>query len=526
MSAMKKIFSNVTSKWFWGTGLIVLTVISCQKHFNSDFSLPRQFKPGDINIDARETEAILTWVRSQFTTGKDVTYTVEVSQDSTFQGTIVDSKTVSTPSDTLTDDVLQPRQNYYARVKANALGTTAESGWVVSAAFMITGEQIFEPVQPSDIIDIAVILKWRATPGLTKIVVTPSGGSPVEVTLDANDIAAGQKIVNGLTPATMYTAEIFAGTKSKGITSFTTQATVAGSNIIDLRNSSDPLVLVDTLPQIADGSIVLLQRGMVYDIPTGYTFDRSVTIMSGLGFGAQAVLSLGSNFDASGNIDSLNFYDVTIANNGTSYFMNVGNVAVIGRIDIENCVTQGVYSNSFIRLKTSGDVINKLYINNCIIDSFGISAKYAVLYANASSNAKIDDIEIHNSTFYSLYYFVRQDGVSTSSLVIDNCTFNDLINQGGYFVRYSGSFPPTFQISNCIFGKTGDPANSNGTAGTPNVSNSYSTSDFVLTSNPISGLTAYSGASTDLFADPANGDFSIKDSNFAGRNSAGDPRWR
>jgi hypothetical protein len=248
--------------------------------------------------------------------------------------------------------------------------------------------------------------------------------------------------------------------------------------------------------------------------------------MSGLGFGAQAVLSLGSNFDASGNIDSLNFYDVTIANNGTSYFMNVGNVAVIGRIDIENCVTQGVYSNSFIRLKTSGDVINKLYINNCIIDSFGISAKYAVLYANASSNAKIDDIEIHNSTFYSLYYFVRQDGVSTSSLVIDNCTFNDLINQGGYFVRYSGSFPPTFQISNCIFGKTGDPANSNGTAGTPNVSNSYSTSDFVLTSNPISGLTAYSGASTDLFADPANGDFSIKDSNFAGRNSAGDPRWR
>jgi hypothetical protein len=526
---MKKILNNKSVKWIFLSGMLAVTIISCQKHFDPDFTLPHQFKPGDINIDAGETQAILSWLPSLFTTGQSVTYTVEVSKDSTFQGTIVDTKIVNTPADTLTDDVLEPRQNYFARVKANASNNTAESGWVVSAAFMITGEQIFLSISPSDIIDIAVILKWSPNPDVTKIVLTPSGGSPFDVMLDASDVAAEQKMITGLTPSTLYTAEIFAGTKSKGLTSFTTQSSLSGNNIIDLRSIVDNAsVLNDTLPQIPDGSIVLLERGLVYDLPSGYTFDQSVTITSGLGFGPQAVLSLGSNFDASGNIDSLSFNDVTIANNGASYFMNVSNVTVISKLSLENCITEGVYSNSFIRLKTAGDEITSLYINNCIIDSFGIAAKYAVLYANASSSAKIDNIEIHNSTFYSFYYFVRQDGITGSSLIIDNCTFNDMINQGGYFVNYSGTFPATFEISNCIFGKTSDPANSNGIkpAGNASVSNSYSTTDFIFSANPIAGITAYGGAYTDLFANPDNGDFTIKDNSFAGRNSAGDPRWR
>jgi hypothetical protein len=187
-------------------------------------------------------------------------------------------------------------------------------------------------------------------------------------------------------------------------------------------------------------------------------------------------------------------------------------------------------------LKTSGDEITRLTMNNCIIDSFGVGAKYSLFFANANSNAKIENIEITNSTFYRLYQFIRQDGVTTSSAVIDNCTFNDLVNQGGYFINYS-IFPATFQIKNSIFGKTGDATNSNWikSSGNFTLTNCYYTSDCLFSANKIvdeatppapkySGISAYAGASTDLFTGPASGDFKIKDDSF--KKEAGDPRWR
>ena len=208
--------------------------------------------------------------------------------------------------------------------------------------------------------------------------------------------------------------------------------------------------------------------------------------------------------------------------------MNIGHETVIGNVKVENCTTSGVFNNSFIRLKTAGAEITNLLINNCIIDSFGIGAKYAVIYANASSKALIDNITIQNSTFYSFYYFVRQDGITGTSLNINNCTFNDMINNGGYFINYSGTFPSKFNIMNTILGSTIDPTNANGikSSGNAVLSNTYMTFDCVFSANPITGANSYSGKAADLFTDPANGNFKIKDNSFAGKSTAGDPRWR
>ena len=40
-----------------------------------------------------------------------------------------------------------------------------------------------------------------------------------------------------------------------------------------------------------------------------------------------------------------------------------------------------------------------------------------------------------------------------------------------------------------------------------------------------SGVTNYPGASTVLWTDPANGNFTFKDDGFIGKSTAGDPRW-
>jgi hypothetical protein len=67
-----------------------------------------------------------------------------------------------------------------------------------------------------------------------------------------------------------------------------------------------------------------------------------------------------------------------------------------------------------------------------------------------------------------------------------------------------------------------------GTSTTVSAVNSYSTSDFIITTAAaqIPGLVSYPNTAASLFEDPDNGNFKIKDASFAGKNSAGDPRWR
>jgi hypothetical protein len=511
--------------------LLTVVIISCKKVTLERFTPNRMFTPTSITITGGDTAAVISWPASLFSAGSGVTYTLQISQDSTFQAAPALTLKVDSTAAVVTDDVIKDRTPYFARVKANATSTSAESGWVASTTkFSLVGVQIFHPVQSSDVIDNAVILNWTSTEGVNKIIFTKANGDTMQIPVTADENTAGQALVEGLSAGTKYTAEIFAGNKSKGLLNFTTKAPVTGNNVIDLRLINDrPSVLFDTLSQITDGAIVLLKRGLTYTIPSAYTFDKSVSIRSGLGFGNPAELLLSGNFDASGNIDSLNFSDLNIVTDGNAaYFMNIGHATLIGNVKVENCTTKGVFNNSFIRLKTSGAEIKNLLINNCIIDSFGIGAKYAVLYASGSSKALIDNITIQNSTFYSIYYFIRQDGITGTSLNINNCTFDNMINQGGYFVNYSGTFPSTFNIMNTILGSTLDPTNANGikSSGNAALSNTYTTSDCVFSANPITGANSYPGTADNLFKDPGNGDFTIKDNSFAGKNTAGDPRWR
>lgn len=511
--------------------LLAMTVYACQKKPIERFVPNRMFTPTAINFDTGDTSVVISWPASLFSAGSGVTYTLQISQDSTFQGTPALSIVVDSTAKILTDDSLQDRVAYFARIKANKTDKAAESGWVTSTtSFKLIGVQIFHPVQSSDIIDNSVILNWDPTPGVDKLLFTAANGDTMSVPVTSAQNDQGQKIVSGLKASTTYNAEIFAGTKNKGLVTFTTKSKVTGDNVIDLRGIEDrPEVLFDTLSQIPAGSIVLLERGLTYNIPSAYVLDKSVTIMSGLGFSSPATLLLSNNFDATGNIDSLKFSDITIANDGNaSYFMNIGNATTINKLIVRNVTTSGEFNNSFIRLKKAGADIKNLLIDNCIIDSFGIAAKYAVLYANASSSAVIENITVQNSTFSYFYYFVRQDGVTGVSLNINNCTFNNMINNGGYFVNYSGTFPTTFTINNSILGRTIDPSNANGikSSGNATLSNTYATSDDVFSANPISGAIAYPNTAANLFANPQQGDFTIKDPGFAGKNTAGDPRWR
>lgn len=540
---MKKNYSFFSFHWLFFSVLVLATAISCTKIDNSvkEANLPRQFTPGDISIDKTQTVATLSW--SHVFSTKATTYTIQLSQDSTFSGTPVFEKVIDSNQVTLTDSVLQPRQIYFARVKANAIGSSSESSWVTSNSFSISGEQIFHSLAVSDIIDNGVLLKWNPTDGLTTIVLTKlTDNTTKTINLSAADLTANQRIISGLSSNTPYSVEIFSGSKSRGYLEFTTSAPLTG-NVVDLRDfTGRPTLLMDTLPVVPAGSIILLKRGETYDISSTTTIDKTISIRSGadLTIGTPATLYFTSNFNfGSGtNIDSIEFNDLYIYSSsyGGKYVFNTTNDATIGKIKFLNSKIE--IFRGIVRLQKGNTTVSNYVIDNCIIDSI---SNYAILTVDNAA-CKVNDVSISNSTIYKAERVVVSSKNILNSVTINNCTFNEApYSNGTYYIVDAGSGVVNggVNISNSIFGRGKTNGDSTGIrdirvgAGTTvNSSFNYKTSDRIssldASSQPINPLTpilSYSGTSYDLWLDPDAGNFKIKDVSFAGKNSAGDPRW-
>lgn len=528
------------------TIVLMTFAVSCNKKYDPEIQLPRQFKPGTVTVQSGETQATITWGASLFS-ATNTTYTVEVSQDTTFpQGSVVFRKTVDTAAVVVTDDSIGIRKDYYARIKANANGSTAASGWVLSPIIRLSGEQVFMSLSASDIIDNGVLLKWRTTPGLVRIVITPEGGTPFTVNLTPTDLTAERRIITGLTANTNYSAEIFDATKSKGYLTFRTAAPLSG-NLIDLRGiTGRPSVLADTLPLIADGSTVILKRGETYTISATLNLSKAVKIISGpdLADPNRAIISMPANFNivAGSTIGYIDFQDIALIGTDytSKYVFNINAASTISRISFEGCrmeIFRGV-----VRLQTAAINLGEFRVNNCIIDSI---ANYGVINADVAS-CKVDNISIRNSTIYKTEKVVTSSKPTAGSIsvVIDNCTFNEAPignSTSSYIVDY-GSFNVAngISITNCILGK-GKPNGTNievrdvraGTGTTISSANNYVTSDHTVVvpvppavSTALSPVISYSGTSFTLWQDPLNGNFRFADNTFPGRNSSGDPRWR
>ncbi len=505
-------------------------------------NLPRLFTPVGITLTLAETQVKIEWSPSLFSQDKAVQYIVEISKDSTFQAAADFTTSVDTTVVVVTDADIAVRQRYFARVKADATGASIGSGWFTSEGFSMTGEQIFVvPVPESDIIDRAVILRWTTTPGVTKIVITPPAGPSVDIPLSAADNTAGMKLIENLQSNTVYFAEIFAGAISKGFLSFTTKETITGSSVIDLRGIANrPSVLEDTISVVPSGSIIILKRGLTYTLSSTNYVDRSFTILSGADFISDlATIYFTSNFNLldGSNIDSITFKDLNLEsdNYGSRYVFNINTTGTIGKVNFENI--RGHRFRGWFRCQNggAGTQVNEVNIMNCVIDSL---REYALVTTN-NSNA-VANIYVANSTVYSARRVIDHRSAGSNSITFENCTFYRLpggnTSGSNYFIDLSSNNSANpITLTNCIFGQSWDelgqgndvPGIRTGSSTTVSVSNSYQAADFVSTnmSYQIPGLVPYTGSSYDLFTDPDNGDFSIKDGGFAGRGNSGDPRW-
>ncbi len=513
----------------------ILVFLACEKE--EEFGITRLFRPvtNQDDIISGGNWILISW---QSIKGA-VSYTVEISRD-TF-------KTIDVSVDVDTNYVLFDDLEWYTlyqiQLKANASDSKYDSK-MAYAGEKRTAKFPTILITPSEdfVTDVAAIVKWISSgedPTTIKVYKTEDNSLAKEVELTTDDIAAEERIVSGLSPSTQYTIYIYSGEIVRGWELYETKVPfLTGDNGIDLRSfEDDPMILWDTLNKVPDGSVVILKRGMTYSIPSGYSIGNSVTVLSGYDFISElATIDIGSSFDIMSNstIDSIVFKDLNLKGvYATGYVFNISTDCTIGKLKFESC--RGQIFRGFTRLKDpTAASINTFSINDCIIDSL---AGYGLVNVDNAADM-IENIIVTNSTVYNAQkVFVSK--ANTNSVIIKDCTFNELPFGGNYFIdwRDGGGVLQPIKLTDCIIGMSKDNAGNNDARGyrgevgtTIDVSGTYVTTDFIST-NPsyiIPNLIQYEGTSLDLWMNPDSevGDFNIKDSNFDGKRNSGDPRWR
>ena len=516
----------------------IIMVAGCKKEETLP-EAPRLFRP----VVSGEIVGSGNWLSASWTKVKGATgYTAEISRD-TFK-TVTKSVTVETNSATFEN--LEWLTIYQVQVRANASVETKNSGFsLLGARKTEKFPSIMATPASEDILDKALLMHWTnkdAAVTNMKVTLKSDGSLAKEVTLDANDITNQYKVIGGLLPKTTYIVTLYSETTVRGFETITTkEQIITGTNIVDLSQETNADVLTSAyLTSLTPGSVVILKRGMVYNITGTVNIDKSVSFVSEVTFFAPpAKLNLAGNFNIVASataIPEISFKTLHLIGNAVDgyagkYVFNINTACAIDKITFDDCKIKAV--RGVLRAQ-AGPKITAVSINNCLIDSIN---GYGVVNCDNAS-ASIQDVSLTNSTVSDAQKLLVSKS-NNNSVLIENCTFYAVPMSANYFLDYNTFTTANgITIKNSIF-SVGKPSTAtppvylvNGfRPATANITTAgnFKTSDLVWAgtgTTALPGLEEYSGAATALFKDPANDDFTIIDSKFAGKSTAGDPRWR
>lgn len=542
---------------------LALSATSCTdgNDWDVDGSLSRLFGlNGDkITVETAETSATVTF--SAFTSKAVPSpeyYVFEVSKDSLYEGVenaniikFGEDKTLTSSPVVLSG--LDGDSKYYMRVKAMS-STSNESKWVYykdGSSFKTKAEQIFNNVEATDLFEDHVNLSW--TPGADVTHITYANTNDAEniqtINLTDEEKAAGKYTLGGLNPTSTYTITIYKNDVKRGQLQVTTPAAMPAANFKYSLASDVTVISQDLIDEIAEKAKAAAGNETNYSatigIPAGakvalYGINDSdggktnVTIPDGMSVtffglagGDAPTINLDKNFDIAGSHAFIKFQNVKLEENGAGYFINQSKACTVSEFTLENCEVSNL-KTSFFRLQGSdAKSIGKLTLKNSIFTK--LCAGYGFIHVDAGSGAgHVDNVEIDGCTFNSICVtgkvFIFSKKTDMQDITIKNSTFYNCNGNGQYFVDFNTNTfgPSTFTIENCIFGKSADEAtNKNIRSKTPaTVANSFRTTDFFKV---IKGVNDTEFSSTQLFKDPANGNFTIKAGTL--KEKAGDPRW-
>lgn len=528
-----------------GAGALVLLMAGCKdgNDWDTDGSYNRMFAPtGDITVERYDTKAAISF---KAVAGAK-SYEVELNTDSLYLDEVSSTsilQTFTTASDTVRG--LVGETNYYLRVRAIS-DDKPNSKWLYYKTgsgrgyFTTLAEQLFYDLTAEDVEDGVLHLSWIAGSEVTKIVVLANGEELFDFLLSAEEIAAGHYDLVGLAPTTTYTIQLFNGDSKRGSLNVTTPASMPAADFKYTLDASVDVISQDLMNEIAEQAKIAAGSETNYSatigIPAGATIDihgtseagdatsvkipdgMSVTFF-GLSGGETPVINLSKSLDIRGSHAYVRLENVNIKDGGCQYFINQSEGCTLGELSFTD-VSLTDMARSWVRLQGSAaKSIEQILVDGCTVTNQG-SGAYALFYFN-SADYTVGNLIVKNSTFNTLKHsFTDCRSAKINGIEVSNCTFYNIIGAGRYFVDAQNVNVPIKLIS-VIFAKTATETSKGVREGIVESSNSYFTSDFILSSNKFTVDQAFEGSATDLFKDPENGDFTLKVSSV----TAGDPRW-
>lgn len=446
----------------------LLLTLACDKsgELFKEFNPDRMFMPsGEIKSESGETEVKLTWGKALNTETAD--YVVEISKDTLFTNGALFTFDTDTAGIVLTDQEIEVRVKYFARVRTAETAQSETSHWLHSNGFSIRGKQLFHILDEQiDLQDRSVRLTWRPDETATRIAIAvpreeidEDTGQPrfdivEQITLTAEEIEAGERLIEGLEPETNYMALLFADDVSIGQLAFTTKAT---SNFtIEVTPDDD---LAQVIADAEDQAVIGLHPG-VYDL-TGSVVrieNKHITLGSVSGNPTNTIVNP-RGFELRGDGSGVHFHDLTVDMLGVegNYLVDMqGTPTTFTSINIQGCRIHGI-GRALVRGSRGSNRtqrIDYIRVENSIVQDN--DQDYALFELQ---NLEMNRFELVNSTFNRLSTnILRYDiniGTPGASILIDHCTINAFGNTGNRRPLMDVNTPADIVISNSILANSG-----------------------------------------------------------------------
>lgn len=541
---MKNIKNILNTVVVMTVGFSSLSSCTDSNDWRVDSAFNRLFGTKDISLDIYDTKVGVTFTQVQ----DAKVYQVELNTDSLYLDDVSENSIVTTftgTPDTIRN--LQGETKYYLRMRCLADGVTP-SKWVYYNSsegnffFVTKSEQLFHELTSADIDESTVHLTWKAGEKVTNIVVLKDKEEVQNITLSAEQVAAGEYTVEGLSPLSSYTFNLMNGDKKRGVLNAKTTAAMPKADFKVTLSADTKSITQEMINDYAEKAKAKTGNSSNYSVTIGIPAGAmlavdngtsSVAIPDGMSInffglaGDAPMLSFTKQLEIGGNHSFIKFYHVNLVDNGASYFVNQTEASTVDEFALEQVEASG-FKTTFFRLQQDkGITINTLNIKSSVFHD--MCSGYAFIHVDAKSGkGKIENINISNATFYNVAtggkMFIYSKNTDMESLVIDHVTMYNSIGGGNYFIDFGSDKygATTFVISNSVFGKFADDTTGKDirSKSAPEVSNTYTTSDCAKV---IDGATVLEEASGNVFKDAANADFTLQ-AKYA-KYKAGDSRW-
>lgn len=540
-------------KYIVGSGAFMLltsiigTACTDGNDWNVDSTHDRLFSvtASDISVSAKPTSAEVSWgvvPDAEY-------YVMEYSTDSLYDeiamgGTehsviVGEDKSIVESPYTITG--LQGETKYFLRIKSMS-SAKADSKWTYleKYSFKTSTEQILNEV--ASITGESAVLSWTEGAEVTSLKLAEAKDDVEEVDttyieLDAAAVAASSYTLTGLSPKTKYSVSIYNGNVKRGTRTFTTtESYPAGYDII---NVTDAEMLNDVFSnptnyiQDNGGNVVLVfANGSTTDY-MGESLELTIPaeLKSVIFWGESGdtrPVFMPKGLSMAGSHDLIRFYNLDLQNtsSGSDYIVNFNVEGNVGEILIDNCnisKTRGV-----VRVQTNGanGSIGSINIDNCVLTDIG---SYAIVQTKVSGFT-LNSISLSNSTISTVnaggVLITQQDNVNIS---IDACTFYNCVTSGKSFIDINKMSNVTVDVKNTIIGQlysytSGSTIKATSVKNIATTTNLFTTTDCPYNSGYEWGE-MLNVSSTELFVNPAEGDFHIQSASQSDVAGAGDPRW-